>query len=216
MNDEELHRLLRQHPASLPLPSAFEREVWSRIEADEVRSVPSILAELLSRLLTSLSRPAVAFATILTFRRSRCRVGRGPAKSSESKTRRARLPENHQPAGASAFGGGAMKRGILILVAAVAVGLCMFLCSRLMLSSSGPFSTKAMPKENGSLLPELHWLQNWLRLDAEQMQKVKALHLAYLPKCEDLCHRVHLSNEDILALSERSSHVDAKHAHSHG
>jgi hypothetical protein len=67
MNDEELHRLLRQHPASLPLPSAFEREVWSRIEADEVRSVPSILAELLKRLLTSLSRPAVAFATILLF-----------------------------------------------------------------------------------------------------------------------------------------------------
>ena len=54
MNDEELHRLLRQHPARLPLPSAFEREVWSRIEADEVRSVPSILAELLRRLLTSL------------------------------------------------------------------------------------------------------------------------------------------------------------------
>ncbi len=103
-----------------------------------------------------------------------------------------------------------MKRGILILVAAVAVGLCMFLCSRLMLSSSGPFSTKAMPKENGSLLPELHWLQHWLRLDAEQMHKVKALHLAYLPKCEDLCHRVYLSNEDILTLTGSSTAVDAK------
>ena len=67
MNDEELHRLLRQHPARLPLPSAFEREVWSRIEADEVRSVPSILAELLRRLLISLGRPAVAFATIALF-----------------------------------------------------------------------------------------------------------------------------------------------------
>jgi hypothetical protein len=103
-----------------------------------------------------------------------------------------------------------MKRGVLILVTAVAVGLCMFLCSRLMISSSGPFSTKAMPKENGSLLPELHWLQNWLQLDAEQMQKVKAIHLAYLPKCEDLCHRVYLSNEDILTVSAGSTTVDAK------
>jgi hypothetical protein len=103
-----------------------------------------------------------------------------------------------------------MKRGAIILVAAVAVGLCMFLCSRLMLSSSGPFATKAMPKENGSLLPELYWLQSWLQLDAEQMHKVKALHLAYLPKCEELCHSVYLSNEDILTLSGRSTTVDAK------
>lgn len=103
-----------------------------------------------------------------------------------------------------------MKRGVLILVIAVAVGVCMFFCSRLMLSSSGPYTSKDMPKENGSLLPELHWLQIWLRLDAEQMQKVKALHLAYLPKCEDLCHRVYLSNEDILTVSASSTTVNAK------
>ena len=98
-----------------------------------------------------------------------------------------------------------MKRGFMILMAAVAVGLCMFICTQIMFSSNGPLSSKAMPKESGSLLPELHWLQNWLRLDAEQMQKVKTLHLAYLPKCEDLCHRVYLSNEDILTISAGST-----------
>lgn len=67
MTDEELHRLLRQHPAKLTLPTAFEREVWSRIEADEERSMTSLLADLLRRLLTSLARPAVAFATIALF-----------------------------------------------------------------------------------------------------------------------------------------------------
>lgn len=103
-----------------------------------------------------------------------------------------------------------MKRGVLMLATAVAVGLCMYFCSWLMLSTSGPLSSKAMPKENGSLLPELHWLQNWLRLDAEQTQKVRVLHLAYLPRCEDLCHRVHYSNEGILALSGRSTTVDAR------
>lgn len=67
MNDEELHRLLRQHPAKLTLPTAFEREVWSRIEADEERSMTSLLAELVRRLLTSLTRPAIASATIALF-----------------------------------------------------------------------------------------------------------------------------------------------------
>lgn len=103
-----------------------------------------------------------------------------------------------------------MKRGIFILACALLAGLCMFVCSQLMLTSGEPLASKTIPKENGSLLPELHWLQTWLRLDTEQIQKVKALHLAYLPKCEDLCHRVYLSNEDILALTGRSTSVDAK------
>jgi hypothetical protein len=102
-----------------------------------------------------------------------------------------------------------MKRGLFILAGALLAGLCMFVCSQLMLTSREPLTSKTIPKENGSLLPELHWLETWLRLDAEQLQKVKALHLAYLPKCEDLCHRVHLSNQDILALSERKATMDA-------
>ncbi|MBK8095446.1 MAG: periplasmic heavy metal sensor [Verrucomicrobiaceae bacterium] len=103
-----------------------------------------------------------------------------------------------------------MKRGIVILVTAVGVGLCMFWCSHRVLALRTSESAKSMPKENGSLLPELHWLQGWLHLDDGQMQKVKALHLAYLPKCEDLCHRVYLSNQDILALSAQSTTVDDK------
>ena len=85
MNDEELHRLLRQHPASLPLPSAFEREVWSWIEADGVRSFSSILSELLSRVLTSLSRPAMAFATFVIFGAVGAITGVARLESSDSK-----------------------------------------------------------------------------------------------------------------------------------
>ena len=57
-----------------------------------------------------------------------------------------------------------MKRGLFILAGALLAGLCMFVCSQLMLTSREPLSSKAIPKENGSLLPELHWLQTWLRL----------------------------------------------------
>jgi hypothetical protein len=102
-----------------------------------------------------------------------------------------------------------MKRGLFILIGAVAVGLCMFLCAQMMIGGGKSEPAKGIPKENGSLLPELDWLQNWLALDADQTQKVKALHLDYLPKCEDLCHRVYLSNEEILALSGRNPKLDA-------
>lgn len=83
MNDEELHRLLRQHPAKLTLPTAFEREVWSRIEADEEHSMTSLLAELVRRLLTSLARPAVAFATIALFGATGAGTGVVMLKSAE-------------------------------------------------------------------------------------------------------------------------------------
>jgi hypothetical protein len=87
MNDEELHRLLRQHPASLPLPSAFEREVWSRIEADEVRSVPSILAELVRRLLIISRPPCGGFCHHRSLWRSRCRNGCGDAQKVSNRRR---------------------------------------------------------------------------------------------------------------------------------
>jgi hypothetical protein len=67
MNDEVLHRLLRQHPAKISLPAAYDREVWSRIESDEQRSLKSLLNDLATRLFATLGRPAVAFATIALF-----------------------------------------------------------------------------------------------------------------------------------------------------
>lgn len=80
-----------------------------------------------------------------------------------------------------------MKRGQLILVIALALGACMFFCSRYWLHDNR--MTSAMPQERESLLPELEWLRQRLRLDEAQFDKVKTLHLAYRPKCQDLCMR---------------------------
>ena len=82
-----------------------------------------------------------------------------------------------------------MKRGQFILVIALALGACMFFCSRYWLRE--PPVTNVMPQEGGSLLPELEWLRHRLRLDEARFEKVKALHLAYRPKCQDLCMRAH-------------------------
>ncbi len=80
-----------------------------------------------------------------------------------------------------------MKRGQFILVAALVLGACMFFCSRYLLREQSVSSV--MPQEHESLLPELEWLRKQLRLDEEQFEKVKALHLAYRPKCKALCMR---------------------------
>jgi hypothetical protein len=64
MNDDQLHRLLRDSPAQLPLPGSFTREVWTRIEAEETTSVLAALPQACNALLGSLSRPVPAFATI--------------------------------------------------------------------------------------------------------------------------------------------------------
>ncbi|MDZ4405549.1 periplasmic heavy metal sensor [Prosthecobacter sp.] len=80
-----------------------------------------------------------------------------------------------------------MRRGQFILVIALALGVCMFFCSHYWLREQ-PVSN-AMPQERESLLPELEWLRQRLRLDEAQFEKVKALHLAYRPKCQELCMR---------------------------
>ncbi|MFN0077178.1 MAG: hypothetical protein ACKVY0_11945 [Prosthecobacter sp.] len=99
-----------------------------------------------------------------------------------------------------------MKRGQLILLIALALGVCMFFCSRYWLHDKR--MTSVMPQERESLLPELEWLRQRLRLDAAQFEKVKALHLAYRPKCQGLCMRAHEAETALLAVI-RDSHKDA-------
>ena len=100
-----------------------------------------------------------------------------------------------------------MKRGLVILLAAVALGVGMFYGSRWMLSCNCEV-TGVVPTEHGSLLPELEWLRHSLDLTDSQFEKVKALHLAYQPTCEELCLRVHRSNEVLLAASTKSRAVE--------
>lgn len=102
-----------------------------------------------------------------------------------------------------------MKRGLVILLISVAMGLGMFWCSNRILSSTASDFARSIPKESGSLLPELDWLQSWLNLNGAQLQQVKALHLDYLPKCEAMCHRLSQSNKHILTMGFRSTSLDA-------
>lgn len=91
-----------------------------------------------------------------------------------------------------------MKRGQLILLAALGLGLCMFFCTRLMLRDHPVMAS--MPQEHDTLLPELEWLRDWLRLDEAQFRQVRELHLAYRPRCRELCMRAHEADASLLAI----------------
>lgn len=100
-----------------------------------------------------------------------------------------------------------MNRGLLILLVAVVLGVGMFIGSQQMLKSCDCVNTEQMPVENGSLLPELQWLRSSLHLTDPQFEKVRALHLAYQPKCAELCLRVQHSDHALQEAASRSRTV---------
>lgn len=64
MNDDQLHQLLRGCPARISLPNSFNRKVWARIESSEPPSLSSAVAQVWRSWITTLARPAPAFATV--------------------------------------------------------------------------------------------------------------------------------------------------------
>lgn len=93
-----------------------------------------------------------------------------------------------------------MNKGLIILLAALTLGACSFLCVRLMVAERG----HAMPVEHSSMLPELEWLRTELDLTDAQFAKVRELHLAYRPTCESLCSAIHASHEKLQQASEHA------------
>ncbi len=97
-----------------------------------------------------------------------------------------------------------MKRGLVILFVAAMLGVGMFFGSQQMLQPCDCTNTTQMPVESGSLLPELQWLKLSLHLTDSQFEKVRTLHLAYQPKCAELCQRVQHSDQALQESASRS------------
>lgn len=91
-----------------------------------------------------------------------------------------------------------MKRGPLILLAALAAGLIGFLAVRsLPFGSSGHASHG---HDGHSQLPELEWLRQEFDLSVEEFDRIAKLHLAYLPTCESLCKRIAVARNRVKEL----------------
>lgn len=80
------------------------------------------------------------------------------------------------------------RRGGLVLLMAVALGVCTFFCGRMLQQQR--LAQNEPSFEDVAMLPELRWLQKRFRLDEVQFARVSQLHLAYRPRCRELCRRI--------------------------
>lgn len=91
-----------------------------------------------------------------------------------------------------------MKRGLLIITAALLAGLAGFmLTSR---QSRVPVAEHPAGGHASSMLPELAWLRHEFKLTEEQFSKISELHLAYRPTCESLCEKIIVSRKKVTEL----------------
>jgi hypothetical protein len=87
-----------------------------------------------------------------------------------------------------------MKKGLLILFAAIVAGILAFFLSR---GQSSP-NHKLVLLDS---MPELAWLRTDLKLSDEQFSKVEQLHREYRPVCDEMCRRIGESETTVAKLA---------------
>jgi hypothetical protein len=65
MNEDEMHKLIRQCSPPPQFPASFQRDVWQRIAVEEQKSLCGWLSRLISEALVGIARPANAVATVV-------------------------------------------------------------------------------------------------------------------------------------------------------
>lgn len=90
-----------------------------------------------------------------------------------------------------------MKKGLLILVLALAAGAAAFVIAR-----------SHRQSVHGEVLldtmPELDWLRTELKLSDVQFQRASELHTGYRPICEKMCHNITEAHVKLEALAQTS------------
>lgn len=105
-----------------------------------------------------------------------------------------------------------MKKGLLILALAIAVGILAFFLSH----SQSRTGTDSVLLDS---MPELAWLRTDLELTDEQFSKVEKLHRDYRPVCAEMCHRIAESKATVAALASSQGEMRdnlAKAIENHG
>ena len=92
-----------------------------------------------------------------------------------------------------------MKRGLLIFLLAVAASIAAFWVTRNQCQCAT--RNHAAQHDGETMLPELEWLHDELKLEDGQFARVKELHLAYRPTCEALCMKVMTSRKKLSQLA---------------
>jgi len=96
-----------------------------------------------------------------------------------------------------------MKRGLIILILAVTASTAAFFITRNQCQCDTRLD--ATSHDGETMLPELEWLHQELKLDDTQFAKVKAQHLAYKPTCEALCMKVMTARKKLSQLAAQGN-----------
>ncbi|MEO8614137.1 MAG: transmembrane domain-containing protein [Luteolibacter sp.] len=93
-----------------------------------------------------------------------------------------------------------MKKAVVILIAAVLAGTIAFWLMR----------SHQISKNQGALLdsmPELAWVRTELKLSDEKFAEVSKLHSDYRPKCMEMCGKIAMAHEKMVALAGRNQEM---------
>ena len=89
-----------------------------------------------------------------------------------------------------------MKKGILILLLALAAGSVAFWVTRTQQHARQAVLLDAMP--------ELAWLRGELKLSDEQFAQASTLHTAYRPQCAEMCRRIAAAHANLESLTQNA------------
>lgn len=89
-----------------------------------------------------------------------------------------------------------MKKGLLILLLAMAAGVTAFVIAR----SHRQAASNAVLLDS---MPELAWLRTELKLSDQQFRQASGLHTAYRPVCEEMCRHIGEAHARLETLSRR-------------
>ena len=85
-----------------------------------------------------------------------------------------------------------MKRGLILMALAITAGVVAFCFTR-----SHQMAERRELRLDA--MPELAWVRTDLKLTDEQFAKVSELHVAYRPRCVDMCRRISKAHDKVEA-----------------
>jgi hypothetical protein len=88
-----------------------------------------------------------------------------------------------------------MKRGLLILILALAAGAAAFVVAR-------SHRQSAHSEILLDSMPELAWLRTELKLTEAQFRQASGLHTAYRPVCAEMCHHISAAHAKLETLAQ--------------
>jgi len=94
-----------------------------------------------------------------------------------------------------------MKKGNLILLLALVAGLTAF-CAMRWHKANHHHAAIVL-----DAMPELEWLRSELHLTNKQFSRVRELHVAYRPRCAEMCRRIAEAHDEIEGLAKSTGEI---------